>query len=98
MTENDGVDYIAMDKKLEPVTKLLGAHQPQLALDRLLFLMKQGVFEPGELWRAYQRLGTCYFELLEMEKAAGAFWETLTHPLGMPYRKQCEYYLSLIHI
>ena len=36
MTENDGVDYIAMDKKLEPVTKLLGAHQPQLALDRLL--------------------------------------------------------------
>ena len=96
MTENDGVDYIAMDKKLEPVTKLLGAHQPQLALDRLLFLMKQGVFEPGELWRAYQRLGTCYFELLEMEKAAGAFWETLTHPLGMPYRKQCEYYSNYL--
>ena len=92
------VDYAVMDEKLERVRKLLMEHRPQLALDRLLHLLQQGVFEPGELWRAYYRLATCYFELLDMEKAADAYWVALNHPEGMPYRLQCDYYSNYLFI
>jgi len=92
------VDYTVMDQKLEPVMKLLHAHQPQLALDRLRFLQQQGTFLKGEMWRVYQRMAECYFELLDMDKAQQAYWEALNHTAGLPYRKQCELYSNYLFI
>lgn len=95
-----GIDYAVMDKKLEPVVKLLLADQPQLALDRLLFLMKQGIFLPEETWRVYQRLGACYVALMDIDKAQQSYWGALNHPVGMPLKEQrliYSNYLFLLH-
>ena len=92
------MDYIAMDKKLEPVVKLMLAKKPQMALERLQFLIHQGVFLPEEMWRVYQRMGDCYFALLEPEKTREVLWECLTHPVGMPLRKQQEIYSNYLFI
>lgn len=94
------VDYMTMDKKMEPVTKLLLAKQPQLALDRLLFMMNRNLFTLEEMWRVYQRLGDCYFDLMDMEKAQQAYWAALNQTQGLPIQKQryiYSNYLFLLH-
>ena len=95
---SDPVDYAAMDAKLEPVMQLLAAHQPQLALDRLLFLQRQQIFRPHEMWRFYERLALCYFHLLDMDKAQQSYWLAINHTEGLPYRKQCELYSNYLFV
>ncbi len=90
------MDYIAMDEKLKPVNELLLARKPKMALERLQFLIHQGAFLPEEAWRVYQRLGDCYFAMLEIEKAREALWQCLTHHTGMPLRKQQEIYSNYL--
>ena len=92
------MDYVAMDKKLEPVAQLLLAKKPKMALERLQFMLHQGVFLPEEMWRVYQRLGNCYFALLEIDKAREMLWSCLMHPEGMPLRKQQESYSNYLFI
>ncbi|MCR5439578.1 MAG: UDP-N-acetylglucosamine-peptide N-acetylglucosaminyltransferase [Selenomonas sp.] len=92
------MDYIAMDEKLEPVTQLLLARKPQMALERLQFMIHQGIFFPEEMWRVYQRLGDCYFAMLDVEKTREALWECLMHPTGMPLRKQQEIYSNYLFV
>lgn len=93
-----GIDYIAMDKKLEPVTKLLLAKQPQLALDRLMYLVNKGTFLPGEMWRVYQRMGDCYADLMDMDKSQQAYWAALNHAEGMPLRNQRFIYSNYLFV
>lgn len=92
------MDYIAMDRKLEPVIKLYTAHKPKLALDRLRFLLNQGIFLPEEMWRVYQRMGDCFFDMLEIDKAREVYWYCLTHAEGMPLRKQQEIFSNYLFI
>ena len=89
---SEPVSFGAVDEKLAPVMQLLHAHKPQLALDRILYLQRQGVFQPHEMWRFYERLALCYFQLLDMDKAQQAYWQSVTHPDGLPYRRQCAIY------
>lgn len=84
--------YQAMDEKLRPVTQRLRQQQPELALDTLRALRQKGVFQETELWRVYQRAGIAYNQMMEPEKVAEAYWQAVTHPAGMPLRKQQEIY------
>ena len=94
------MDYTAMERKIEPVKKLLQVKQPQLALDRLLFLLNQRIFLPEEMWQVYQCLGDCYIDLMDIDKAQQSYWVALNHFEGMPLRQQqfiYSKYLFLLH-
>lgn len=92
------VDFESMNKKLQQVNQLLMAKKAKMALDKLQYLVRQKIFLPEEMWRVYQRFGDCYFYLLDMEKAAEYYWQSVTSAQGMPLAKQKEIYSNYLFI
>lgn len=94
------MDYQKMDEKFAAVNKLLMEADGKGALAKLNELGEQGVLLPEEMWRFYQRMGDCYFSMLEIEKAAEAYWQCITSTEGLPLIKQQEIfsnYLFILH-
>lgn len=77
------VDYTSLQERIRPVETLILAGKFQMAIDKLQYMLKKDIFLPEERWRAYQRIGDCYCDMLKMDEAAEAYWQSANSTTGL---------------
>ncbi len=92
------IDYQKMIDKFTRVNELLLAGNGKDALVEINKMLQKNIFIPEEMWRVYQRIGDCYFNELEIEKAQDAFWKCLNSTAGFPLIKQQVIYSDYLFI
>ena len=76
--------YEELQDKLRPIEKMILAGHHRMALEKMRYMLAQNLFKPVEKWRVYQRIGDCCYELLRMEEAAAAYWQSVNCTDGLP--------------
>lgn len=92
------LDYDKLKKKMEPVIALLKEDKIKLAWAKLQYYMQNDFFLPEEMWYVYDKMGDIQYRMMHIEKAVAAYWQCVNSTVGLPLRKQQEYYSNYLFI
>ena len=88
------------EELLQPVRDLLRQEEPQLALDKLNFLVNAHTFAPVAQWLIYDHYATCYLKLVDLLRWRQYGWASITAATGQPRGQQqtnFSDYLFMLH-
>ena len=88
------------EELLQPVRDLLRQEEPQLALDKLNFLVHAHTFAPEAQWLIYDHYATCYLKLVDLLRWRQYAWASITAATGQPRGQQqtnFSDYLFMLH-
>ena len=88
------------EEKIAGVSAFYAAEKPRLALDKLKYLERRGVFTPEEEWQLLLCYSNCYYRMFDLDKQLDYLWRSVTTTLGQPLvMQQTNYsdYLMLLH-